>query len=73
MAAVLAVCGFLWSILVCVCSCMWSMRQQYAPCHVVQLEAVCRWCSRCLARYLTPFKAEWFPSDPSESKIICGR
>ncbi|WIA23508.1 hypothetical protein OEZ85_000248 [Tetradesmus obliquus] len=24
-------------------------------------------------RYLTPFKAEWFPSDPSECRIICGR
>eukprot|EP00879_Flechtneria_rotunda_P021498 GHRR01022657.1.p1 GENE.GHRR01022657.1~~GHRR01022657.1.p1 ORF type:complete len:165 (+),score=56.42 GHRR01022657.1:63-497(+) len=24
-------------------------------------------------RYLSPFRAEWFPSDPSESTIVCGR
>ncbi|KAF6261863.1 hypothetical protein COO60DRAFT_1625186 [Scenedesmus sp. NREL 46B-D3] len=28
---------------------------------------------RACSRYLTPFKAEWFPTDPSECRIICGR
>jgi ABC-type Fe3+ transport system permease subunit len=35
--------------------------------------AVCCVLCAVLIRYLTPFKAEWFPNDASESSIICGR